>query len=107
MNEPVPTAIEQSGEKDLEIRWLDGHVSVYPVAFLRQSCCCAACVDEWSGERILKPDQVPADVKPLIVNPVGRYAINFEWSDGHKSGIYSFEYLRTLCPCQECTGNKS
>jgi DUF971 family protein len=34
---------------------------------------------------------------------VGRYAIQFNWLDGHSSGIYSWEYLRRVCRCQECT----
>lgn len=77
-------------------------MSLYPVAYLRRKCSCAACIDEWSGEQILNPDDVTEDVRPINVNPVGRYAINIEWSDGHRSGIYSFDFLRSLCPCPEC-----
>ena len=102
MTDHVPTEICQAGPTSLKIEWSDGHVSVYPVAYLRRNCSCAACIDEWSGEHILKPDDVAEDVKPINVNPVGRYAINIEWSDGHRSGIYSFDFLRSLCPCPEC-----
>lgn len=98
----VPTAIEQAGPSVLEIRWSDGHVSRYPVAYLRKACSCAACVDEWTGARILDPAQIPSDVRPVTVSPVGRYAINIAWSDGHRSGIYSFDYLREICPCPAC-----
>ncbi len=80
------------------------HVSLHPVVYLRRSCSCAACVDEWSGLRILKPEQISELVRPRRISPVGRYAINIEWSDGHKSGIYSFEYLREICPCSQCRG---
>jgi DUF971 family protein len=102
MSDPVPAEIRQSGPRELRIQWQDGHVSLYPVAYLRRACSCAACVDEWSGERILKASEVPEDVRPVQIGPVGRYAIHIEWSDGHRSGIYSFDYLRSICPCAAC-----
>ncbi|MCZ6792598.1 MAG: DUF971 domain-containing protein [Planctomycetota bacterium] len=98
----TPTEIKQGGPRELRISWSDGHVSVYDVAYLRRNCRCAACVDEWSGSRILQPHEIPEDVKPQTVRRVGRYAVHFEWSDGHTSGIYSFEHLRNICPCSEC-----
>ena len=94
----IPTSIRQAGPAELEIHWQDGHVSVYPVAYLRRSCRCAACVDEWTGEQRLQPDQVSDDVKPVSVERVGNYAIHIAWSDGHTSGIYSFDYLRSISP---------
>lgn len=102
--EIAPASIRQAGPGELEIVWNDGHVSVYPVAYLRRSCRCAACIDEWSGAPLLKPEQVPPDVKPVRIEPVGRYALHFAWSDGHTSGIYSFEHLRAICPCGKCGG---
>jgi ATP-binding protein involved in chromosome partitioning len=63
---------------------------------IRLACECAHCVDEWTGEKQLDPADVPADVHPLRIEPVGRYAIQFEWSDGHSSGIYPFRRLRAL-----------
>jgi DUF971 family protein len=53
-------------------------------------------VDEWTGQGRLDPDSVPADVHPLKVEKVGRYAIQIRWSDGHESGIYPFRRLRDL-----------
>jgi DUF971 family protein len=47
---------------------------------------------------------VPADVRPLRIQPVGRYAIQIDWSDGHTTGIYPFRRLRELCECSVCTG---
>jgi len=41
-------------------------------------------------------------LKMLGVEPVGHYAIRIDWSDGHKTGIYSFEHFRRICPCEEC-----
>ena len=33
---------------------------------------------------------------------VGNYALQIDFNDGHSTGIYSFDYLRTVCPCPEC-----
>ena len=40
--------------------------------------------------------------KPASAQPVGRYALQFNWQDGHSAGIYSWEYLRRMCQCGEC-----
>ena len=92
----TPTAIRQAGPRALAIAWADGHESRYDVRELRLACGCAHCVDEWTGAGRLDPDSVPADVHPLRIEPVGRYAIQIEWSDGHASGIYPFRRLREL-----------
>jgi ATP-binding protein involved in chromosome partitioning len=92
----TPAEIRQSGPRTLAIRWSDGHESAFDVRELRLACACARCVDEWTGEEALDPASVPADVHPLRIERVGRYAIQIEWSDGHASGIYPFERLRAL-----------
>ena len=99
MSLPTPTQIAQAGPDKLRIVWSDGHESVYAVRSLRLACRCAHCVEEFTGRPLLKADGVPVDVKPIRLSPVGRYALSFEWSDGHDSGIYTYEYLRQLCPC--------
>lgn len=91
-----PTEIRQAGSHELEILWGDGGRSSFPVRQLRLACVCAQCVDEWSGENRIDPDQVADDVHPVRVRTVGRYALNIVWSDGHESGIYPFERLRAL-----------
>ena len=91
-----PTKIAQHGPRELCIEWGDGAKSVYDVRELRLACGCAACVDEWTGENRLDPDSVPDDVRPVKIEPVGRYAIQIEWSDTHASGIYPFRRLREL-----------
>ena len=78
------------------IDWADGRTSFYDVRALRLACGCAVCIDEWTGENRLDPGSVPADVQPLSIESVGRYAIQIEWSDGHSTGIYPFERLRAL-----------
>ena len=45
---------------------------------------------------------VPTDTQAINLELVGRYAIQFTWSDGHSTGIYSFETLREICPCPQC-----
>ncbi len=89
-------AIRQAGPRELAIRWADGAESLYAVRDLRLACGCARCVDEWSGEGRLDPASVPADVHPLGIEPVGRYAIQVRWSDGHDTGIYPYRRLREL-----------
>lgn len=97
-----PNEIEKLGERAIRIVWDDGHVSEYPNTELRFRCSCASCVDEWSGERHLQRTQVAADVHPIDLQLVGNYAMHLTWSDGHATGIYSFDYLRALCPCADC-----
>jgi ATP-binding protein involved in chromosome partitioning len=92
----TPTAIRQAGPRTLEIVWADGHESRYDVRDLRLACACAVCIDEWTGAERLDPASVPEDVHPVRLDPVGRYAVQIEWSDGHASGIYPFERLREL-----------
>ena len=92
----TPTKIEQRGARTLGIAWADGAESLLDVRELRLSCGCAHCVDEWTGAGRLDPGAVPADVYPVKIAGVGRYAIQIEWSDGHGSGIYPFRRLREL-----------
>ncbi len=101
-DEERPEDIEQAGPETLRITWRDGHVSEYPVIYLRFCCPCAHCVDEVTGNRRIDAGSIPGDVKPVHLESVGNYAINIEWTDGHDTGIYAFEYLRDLCPCEEC-----
>jgi DUF971 family protein len=99
--------------KGLEIDWADGHKSAWTFAWLRNGCPCATCVDErkQQGRKAGQPKPKPAELLPMYAPPakpasahaVGRYALQFNWLDGHSSGIYSWEYLRRHCQCQECT----
>ncbi len=91
-----PTGIRQAGPRTLAIIWGDGRESRYEVRDLRLACACASCVDEWSGAERLDPASVPEDVHPLRIEPVGRYAIQIYWSDGHDTGIYPYRRLREL-----------
>jgi len=92
----TPIEIGRANDHDMRVKWADGRETVYPARFLRLSCPCAACIEEMTGQRILRNAEVPSDVHPLSIHPVGRYAIQILWSDGHNTGIYTWERLRDL-----------
>lgn len=92
----TPLQIEQAGPTTLRIRWKDGAEISYPVRRIRISCRCARCVEEGTGRPLLRAEDVPLDVHPVRIHLVGRYGIQIAWSDGHDTGIYTFEMLRRL-----------
>jgi DUF971 family protein len=97
--DPATTPREIGPTEDgtaLRIAWEDGAESVLAPRLLRLRCPCARCVDELTGRRILRPDDVADDVYPTAIHYVGRYALQFVWSDGHDTGFYPFDYLRRL-----------
>jgi DUF971 family protein len=98
-----PKSIENVDDQRLRVIWEDGHETVLSFQFLRQNCPCAMCKDEFSGERLLDPETVPETTKPTRAEIVGNYAISFSFTDGHGTGIYSFENLRKMCLCKECS----
>jgi DUF971 family protein len=93
---------KRPGGSSLAITWADGHASEYASIYLRGRCPCAHCVDEDTGVRKVGPLQIVPDVSLVKIVPVGNYAVQLEWSDGHRTGLYSFEHLRSVCPCPEC-----
>lgn len=98
----MPHAITREAA-GIRIEWAPaGHEALYPARALRLDCRCAACVEEMSGRRLLDPSAVPADVRPLTVTLVGGYGVRIRWSDGHDTGIYTFDQLRAACPCDGC-----
>jgi ATP-binding protein involved in chromosome partitioning len=104
---PIPIELKQFSPTQLGIVWDDGHHSLIPVRKLRLACRCANCVDEWTREKLLKEETVPSDIKPIRIESVGRYALRVDWTDGHSSGIYPFDALRSLCECPKCKAHKS
>lgn len=83
-------------DRAIEITWDDDAVTRASYHHLRSSCPCAACVNEWTGERVLDPAKVDPLVKPKSLSFVGNYAVKFTWTDGHDTGIYTFPKLRQL-----------
>jgi len=114
--DPKSVKVNLTTGTGMDIEWKDGHLSHYPFVFLRDACPCALCYEERS-----KSDRDPGDApkpapgslpmfkaaaKPLSAEGVGKYAIRFNWNDGHELGIYSWAFLREVCPCEECKAAK-
>jgi len=91
-----PTQIVYESDRELTVAWSDGTESRLQAAQLRRSCPCAGCINEWTGEKILDEKKIPDDLTFDAPEIVGRYALTFRFSDGHDTGIFSFEYLRKL-----------
>ncbi len=114
--DPKSVRVQKSTGRGMEIEWRDGHRSHYSFAWLRDACPCATCNEEreGSGRKIGQPPKPKPGALPMYkepahpteVNPVGKYAINFHWNDGHSSGIYSWDFLRRECPCAECASQR-
>jgi len=107
---PAKVRVLLTEGKGLEVDWSDGHKSAWSFAWLRDACPCATCNEE-RGKTNRKPGQPKqADLLPMFTPParpasahaVGRYALQFNWQDGHSGGIYSWDFLRRVCQCPEC-----
>ena len=98
----TPLVVKRISPTETEIAWNDGHVSSYPSWYLREKCPCAVCVEEFTGARKVVSGSIPASLERVGIGPIGNYALHFSWSDGHSTGIYTFELLRKLCPCPQC-----
>lgn len=90
-------------DRTVSVTWAADHVGHYDIRSLRISCGCAACVNEFTGEPILDPDTVPDDIGITALQAVGNYAVRFTYSDGHDTGIMTWQRLRELCPCEKCS----
>ena len=91
-----PVQIIEESDSEVTIKWSDDAETRYDAVQLRRSCPCAGCINEWTGEKMLKDSNVPDDLSFKNISIVGRYALNFHFSDGHDSGIFSFKFLRDL-----------
>jgi ATP-binding protein involved in chromosome partitioning len=91
-----PKEVNTQDEKVIVITWENGSVSRYPTRYLRSMCPCAQCVNEVTGQRMITIDSIDPNVRLVSVSPVGRYALHFQWSDGHGTGLYSFDTLHKL-----------
>ena len=115
--DPKAVKVNLTTGTGLDIEWKDGHGSHYSFVYLRDACPCAMCNEERdkSGRRAGDPPKSapgalpmfkPA-AKPLSAEGVGKYAIKFSWNDSHDLGIYSWQFLREICPCEECRAGRS
>lgn len=97
-----PEHIAISKSKGVKIDWKDGHSSEYGLHYLRDNCPCATCTGAHGNPPSTPFEMYKPTLKMLGVEPVGNYAVRINWSDGHSTGIYSFEHFRKICPCAEC-----
>jgi DUF971 family protein len=115
--DPKAVRVDKTGGTGMSIDWKDGHQSHYTFPWLRDACPCATCNEEreQSGRKLgespkPKPGTLPmykALARPDEVIPTGRYAIAFRWNDGHSTGIYSWDFLRRECPCEQCKAERT
>ena len=102
MQQFQPTRIKR-GSTSLEIQWKDSHHSELSYRILRQKCPCAHCNAARSGKDPfhIRPSANFYDNLHLVdIQRVGRYAVRLVWNDGHRTGIYTFEFLRELSETQ-------
>jgi len=111
--DPKSVKVNLTTGAGMDIEWIGGHQSHYSFPFLRDACPCAMCNEE-RDKAGRKPGQsqdpsqsgplpmFKPTVKPTSAEGVGKYAIKFHWNDGHDLGIYSWGFLREVCPCEEC-----
>jgi DUF971 family protein len=114
--DPKSVKVHLSTGEGVTIEWKDGHLSHYTFPVLRDACPCALCDEERakSGRQAGQPVQpapgellmYKAAAKPVSAEGVGKYAIKFNWNDGHQLGIYSWQWLRDICPCEGCRENR-
>ena len=122
---PASVKVHVSTGAGIDITWADDHSSHYDFAYLREECPCAMCNDArmkkaqgQEKDMQLKMEHAPAAAAPALrssllpmykpkltakaAHAVGNYALQIDFNDGHATGIFSFDFLRTICPCQDC-----
>lgn len=101
------TRIKREPTGILVVTWDDGHISYYPLAYLREECPCANCKGESLFGQTYRPPKLqlytPGMNELDTLAPMGHYGVIASWKDGHDTGIYSWDYLRAICPCEECS----
>ena len=108
---PADVKIHVSTGAGVDIVWTDGHASHYEFAYLREECPCASCNEERNKKAALGGGlPAPSPLLPMYkpkaraqsAVPMGNYAVQISFTDGHSTGIFSYDHLRTICPCAEC-----
>src|SRR2546423_1969643 len=107
---PTNVQVHVSSGAGVDITWADAHSSHYDFAYLREECPCATCNDEREKKRAFASGSSPAGALPMFkpkpraqaATKVGNYAIQITFNDGHATGIFSYDHLRSICPCDEC-----
>ena len=108
---PTSVRIHVKTGAGVDIAWADGHESHFDFPYLRDNCPCATCNDERGKKQAFAgTGPAPSAVLPMFkpkpraqsASQVGNYAIQINFNDGHSTGIFSYDYLRSMCPCAEC-----
>jgi DUF971 family protein len=108
---PSAVKIHVTSGAGVDITWADGHSSHYDFPYLRDECPCATCNDERQKKaEFSSAGPSSSAVLPMFkpratarsATSVGNYAIQITFNDGHATGIYSYDQLRTICPCPDC-----
>ena len=110
---PAKVKVHVSTGAGIDITWSDGHASHYDFAYLREECPCAMCNDERMKKLANGPQTGHVRSSPALpmfkprlaaksAHAVGNYALQMDFNDGHTAGIFSFDFLRTICPCEDC-----
>lgn len=105
-----PTGVTANRQnREVEITWNDGHRSVYSFSLLRHACPCAQCRgghEHMSAEpdpQVFSQAEEDTPATRLAgLEGAGQYGLSPAWEDGHQYGIYTWSYLRALCPCDAC-----
>jgi len=111
---PTSVKIHVSSGAGVDIAWADRHTSHFDFVYLREHCPCATCNDQRAKKESLaesSPAFASSPALPMFksrpraqsAQAVGQYAIQISFSDGHSTGIYSYDLLRSICPCTECS----
>lgn len=95
-----PTGLRREGD-GLKIDWSDGTSTYSTWRQLRDHCPCAGCIEDRKRPpdpfRVLTPQEVAAGPPaPIAMKPIGHYAYQITWNDGHDTGIYPVELLHKL-----------
>ena len=107
---PTDVKVHVSSGAGVDITWSDHHTSHYDFPYLREHCPCASCNDERERKQGLSSAAPASSPLPMFkpkpraqkATAVGNYAIQITFTDGHATGIYSYDHLRSICPCPQC-----
>jgi len=108
---PTAVKIHVKTGAGVDITWADGHESHFDFPYLRDNCPCATCNDERDKKVAFAGNAPPSSAVLPMFKPkpraqsatqVGNYAIQINFNDGHSTGIFSYDYLRSMCPCPDC-----
>lgn len=101
----IATQIKLVDARNLAMKWEDGHDGVVSLRSLRDNCPCATCKGETVLLKSYKPiamPEMPGKYELKGAEQVGSYALQMFWGDRHSTGIFTWDYLRSLCECAEC-----